>query len=276
MTIAPVILVTGAARRVGAEIARSLHAAGACVAIHYRSSAAEAAALVATLDAQRPGSTEIFAADLLDMAALPRLVESVVARFGRLDALVNNASSFHATRVGAVDTAAWDDLIGSNLKAPLFLAQAAAPHLLRSGGCIVNITDIHADRPMKSYVVYSVAKGGLLALTRSLARELGPEVRVNGVAPGTILWPEDSNWSDEISRQRVINQTALKRMAAQTANFARYAMPRAVLLTTEPWTVENALMTPTLKLKRNNLMKRFAQEIEAMYQPQARRNSGSA
>jgi pteridine reductase len=145
---APVVLVTGAARRVGAEIARILHAAGAVVAIHYRASAAEADRLAAELNAARPDeggeSAASFAADLLDVNALPRLVASVVARFGRLDALVNNASSFYATKIGAVDTAAWDDLIGSNLKAPLFLAQAAAAHLERSSGCIVNITDIHA------------------------------------------------------------------------------------------------------------------------------------
>jgi len=230
MTIAPVILVTGAARRVGAEIARSLHAAGACVAIHYRSSAAEAAALVATLDAQRPGSTEIFAADLLDMAALPRLVESVVARFGRLDALVNNASSFHATRVGAVDTAAWDDLIGSNLKAPLFLAQAAAPHLLRSGGCIVNITDIHADRPLKGYPLYCAAKAGLSGLTRALALELGPQVRVNAVAPGPIEWPQGTDDFPPAARAAIIDHTLLKRIGspadiARTVKFLVFDAP---------------------------------------------------
>ncbi len=162
-THAPVVLVTGAARRVGAEIARALHAAGACVAIHYRTSGTEAGRLAAELNAARPDeggeSAATFAADLLDIAALPRLVESVVARFGRLDALVNNASSFYATKVGAVDTAAWDDLIGSNLKAPLFLSQAAAPHLDQSGGCIVNITDIHAERPLKGYPVLLRGEG---------------------------------------------------------------------------------------------------------------------
>ena len=149
MTPAPVVLVTGAARRVGAEIARALHEAGARVAIHYRASAAEANELAARLNGSRADSALTFAADLLDTAALPPLVDSVVQRCGRLDALVNNASSFVATKVGAVDTAAWDDLIGSNLKAPLFLSQAAAPQLEQSGGCIVNITDIHAERPLK-------------------------------------------------------------------------------------------------------------------------------
>lgn len=210
----PVVLVTGAARRVGAEIARALHAAGACVAIHYRASAAEADSLVATLNATRPASAACFAADLLDMAALPRLVASVVARFGRLDALVNNASSFYATKVGAVDTAAWDDLIGSNLKAPLFLAQAAAPHLQGSRGCIVNITDIHAERPLKGYPLYCAAKAGLLGLTRALALELGPQVRVNAVAPGPIEWPQGSDDFPPAERTAIIEHTLLKRVGS--------------------------------------------------------------
>lgn len=220
----PVVLITGAARRVGAEIARSMHAAGACVAIHYRSSAAAANDLAAELNAARPGgadeSAATFAADLLDMAALPRLVDSVVARFGRLDALVNNASSFFATKVGAVDTAAWDDLIGSNLKAPLFLAQAAAPHLGRSSGCIVNITDIHAERPLKGYPLYCAAKAGLLGLTRALALELGPRVRVNAVAPGVIEWPQTENDFSPALRTAIIDHTLLKRVGAP-ADIAR-------------------------------------------------------
>lgn len=212
----PVVLVTGAARRVGAEIARALHAAGACVAIHYRSSAAEAAALAAELNAARGESAAVFGADLLDIDALSQLVESVVARFGRLDALVNNASSFYATKVGAVDMAAWDDLIGSNLKAPLFLAQAAAPHLERSGGCIVNITDIHAERPLKGYPLYCAAKAGLLGLTRALALELGPRVRVNAVAPGPIEWPQGTNDFPPDERAAIIEHTLLKRVGSPT------------------------------------------------------------
>ncbi len=221
---APVVLVTGAARRVGAEIARALHAAGASVAIHYRASATEAEALAAELNAARSvgesASAATFAADLLDIAALPRLVESVLARFGRLDALVNNASSFYATKVGAVDTAAWDDLIGSNLKAPLFLSQAAAPHLDRSGGCIVNITDVHAERPLKGYPLYCAAKAGLLGLTRALALELGPRVRVNAVAPGSIEWPEGTDDFPPAERAAIIGHTLLKRMGAP-ADIAR-------------------------------------------------------
>lgn len=213
----PVILVTGAARRVGAQIVRCLHAAGARVAIHYRSSAVEAEALAAALNAARPDAGETaacFAADLLDDVALPKLVAAVVARFGGLDGLVNNASSFYATKVGAVDTAAWDDLIGSNLKAPLFLAQAAAPHLERSGGCIVNITDIHAERPLKGYPLYCAAKAGLLGLTRALALELGPRVRVNAVAPGAIEWPQNPGDFPNAIRETIIDHTLLKRVGS--------------------------------------------------------------
>ena len=231
---APAILVTGAARRVGAEIARALHAAGACVAIHYRSSAAEADRLAAELNAARPDeggeSAATFAADLLAIDALPRLVEAAVARFGRLDALVNNASSFYATKVGAVDTAAWDDLSGSNLKAPLFLAQAAAPHLERSGGCIVNITDIHAERPLKGYPLYCAAKAGLLGLTRALALELGPRVRVNAVAPGPIEWPQGTHDFPSEARTAIIAHTLLKRVGspadiAQAVKFLIFDAP---------------------------------------------------
>lgn len=237
MSEAPVVLVTGAARRVGAEIARTLHAAGARVAIHYRSAAADASSLAATLNAARAGreaeqgeSAATFAADLLDVSELPGLVASVVQRFGRLDALVNNASSFFATKVGAVDPAAWEDLIGSNLRAPLFLAQAAAPHLEASGGCIVNITDIHAERPLKGYPVYCAAKAGLLGLTRSLALELAPRVRVNAVAPGAIEWPQSKNDFSPAERTAIIAHTLLKRVGspvdiARTVKFLVFDAP---------------------------------------------------
>ncbi|MDZ4252461.1 MAG: pteridine reductase [Sulfuritalea sp.] len=218
--VVPVVLVTGAARRVGAEIARRLHAAGACVAIHCRASRAEADGLAATLNATRPDSAATFAADLLDTTALPALVAAVVARFGRLDALVNNASSFYATPFDDVDAAAWDDLIGTNLKAPLFLAQAAAPHLETSGGCIVNITDIHAERPLKGYPLYCTAKAGLLGLTRALALELGPRVRVNAVAPGAIEWPQGTHDFPPQVRAAIIENTLLKRVGSP-ADIAR-------------------------------------------------------
>lgn len=206
-----VVLITGGARRVGAAICRLLHAEGANLMVHYRSSATEARALQADLNHVRPDSVALVQADLLNLANLPAVVHDTVQRFGRLDVLLNNASSFHSTPVGEITEDDWDDLVGTNLKLPLFLSQAAAPHLRKTEGCIVNIADIHAERPMKSYTVYSTAKGGLAALTRSLARELGPEIRVNAVAPGAILWPEDEAWSDALARQRIVNTTLLKR-----------------------------------------------------------------
>jgi len=205
-------LVTGGAKRVGAAICRRLHARGASLMLHYRASADEARALQRELNAVRADSVALIQADLLHTAGLSNLVRETAAQFGGLDILVNNASSFYATPLGDVTEKSWNDLIGTNLKAPMFLAQAAAGDLRRRHGCIVNIVDIHAEFPMKNYVVYTVAKGGLLALTRSLARELGPDVRVNGVAPGTILWPESGEWQDDLSRQRIVSQTVLKRI----------------------------------------------------------------
>jgi len=205
-----VALVTGGAKRVGAAIVRALHAGGAAVVVHHRSSQKEAKALVDELNGARANSAASVRADLLNLGAVSELVKTAVERFGALDVLVNNASTFYPTPIGEIKATDWDDLVGTNLKAPLFLAQAAAPHLRKTHGCIVNITDIHADRPLKRYVVYSVAKAGLAGLTRSLARELGPDVRVNGVAPGPILWPDDGSY-DEVARQRVVSHTLLKR-----------------------------------------------------------------
>lgn len=205
-------LVTGGARRVGAAICRRLHGAGANIVVHCNQSLHEAQALVHELNGQRPGSAIVMQADLLEAGALPALVQRTVSAFGGLDVLVNNASSFYATPIGAIDERAWDDLMGTNLKAPLFLAQAAAPELRRTQGCIVNIIDIHAERPLADHMVYTAAKGGLLALTRSLALELGPEVRVNGVSPGAIMWPDGPEWQNEGERQRIIDQTLLKRI----------------------------------------------------------------
>lgn len=210
---APVVLVTGAARRVGAEIARHLHAAGASLVLHCRRSGAEAEALAAEFNARRPDSARVLQADLLDSVALVGLVERAVAAFGRLDGLVNNASSFFPTALGEIDEAAWFDLMGSNLKAPLFLAQAAAPHLRASRGGIVNIVDIHAERPLKGYPVYCAAKAGLLGLTRALALEMAPEVRVNGVSPGAIEWPDDGQFPPE-ERDAIVRHTLLGRVGA--------------------------------------------------------------
>lgn len=210
-----VVLVTGAARRVGAEIARILHAEGASLALHYRSAAAEAQTLVAEFNDARTGSALAFQADLLETDHLPRLVEDVASHFGRLDALVNNASSFFATPVGGIGEREWNDLLGTNLKAPVFLSQAAAPHLAVARGAIVNITDIHAERPLKNHALYCAAKAGLAGLTRALALELAPHVRVNGIAPGPILWPENGTF-DAAAQANVISRTLLKRCGDPT------------------------------------------------------------
>jgi pteridine reductase len=205
-----VVLVTGGAKRVGAAIARRLHREGADLMLHYRGSEREARALRAELNAARGDSVALVQADLLDIPGLSEIVKNTISRFERLDALVNNASTFFPTPVGEMTAATWESLVGANLRAPLFLSQAAAPHLKKTGGAIVNITDIHAERPLKNYVIYSIAKTGLVGLTRSLARELAPEVRVNGVAPGAIVWPEDGSW-DDLTRQRIVSHTLLKR-----------------------------------------------------------------
>jgi pteridine reductase len=206
-----VILVTGGAKRVGAAICRRLHAAGANIALHYRSSAQEAQLLQAELEAARPASVFCVQANLLELEHLPRMVQQTVRHFGRLDGLVNNASSFYATALSEVNESHWLDLLGTNLKAPLFLAQAAEQALRKHNGAIVNIVDIHAERPMQGHLVYSVAKAGLVALTKALAQELAPQVRVNAVAPGVIIWPENGGWEDAEKRQQIVAHTLLKR-----------------------------------------------------------------
>ncbi len=218
------ILVTGGAKRVGAAICRRLHAAGASIAIHYRSSVQEAQALREELNELRADSAEMFQADLLDLEALPGLINEVISKFGQLDVLVNNASSFYATSLADIDKNHWDDLIGTNLKAPLFLAQAAAAELGRCQGCIVNIADIHAERPMHGHLLYSAAKAGLVALTKGLAQEMAPQVRVNAIAPGVIIWPESESWQDPEQRRKIVANTLLKREGepddiAKTAKF---------------------------------------------------------
>jgi pteridine reductase len=204
------VLITGAARRVGSAIVRALHGAGANLVVHYRRSANEAAQLADELNAIRGKSVVTIQGDLLDISKLPSLVEFAVRTFGGLDMLVNNASSFYPTPVGEITPAAWDDLMGSNLKVPLFLSQAAAPALRKSSGLILNIVDIHSLRPLRNYTVYCAAKAGLHMLTRSLAKELGPEVRVNGISPGPVLWPEGPG--DTAGREKIIERTILKRM----------------------------------------------------------------
>ncbi len=207
-----VVLITGGAKRVGAAICRELHANGANLMVHYKTSISEARALQAELNLQRANSVAIIQGDLLNIAVMPNLVSETVKHFGRLDILINNASSYYPTEIGQINEENWHDLVGSNLKAPMFLAQASAAELRKNHGCIVNITDMHIERPKKGYVVYSVAKAGLVTLTKSLAHELSPEVRVNAVAPGPVQWPENNPQFDEVYRQRVISQTLLKRV----------------------------------------------------------------
>ncbi|SDW06876.1 pteridine reductase [Nitrosomonas communis] len=228
-----VILVTGGAKRVGAAICCKLHAQGANLMVHYRSSQNEAQMLRQTLEQMRPDSVELIQADLLDIECLPDLIKETVRRFGKLDALVNNASSFFSTPVGQFTEQAWIDLIGSNLKAPLFLSQAAVPYLEKRYGCIVNIVDIHVEQPLKNYVIYNAAKGGLAALTRSLALELAPLIRVNGVAPGPILWPEHEEWVDPSLRKEIIDRTLLKRMGEpeDIANTVYFLIAHAPFIT---------------------------------------------
>jgi pteridine reductase len=205
----PVVLITGAARRIGAAVVRRLHAEGFDIALHYHRSKAEAQALAAELNAVRADSVVTLDADLADDARLAAMVDEAARWHGRLDALVNNASSFHATPVGSIDGAAWDGLFASNARAPLFLSQAATPHLAAQQGAIVNMVDIYAERPLREHTVYGMAKAALVALTQSLAIELAPQVRVNAIAPGAILWPEHGK--DYTERDAMIAATPLKR-----------------------------------------------------------------
>lgn len=204
-------LVTGAAKRVGAAIAERLHAEGMNVVLHFRRSDTEAAALCAALNEKRRDSATLAQTDLAEIGGFDSLVKAAL-QWGSLDLLVNNASLFHATPIGNVSEADWDEIIGTNLKAPFFLAQAAAPYLRRNHGSIVNIVDIYGQRPLREHTVYSVSKAGLDMLTRSLARELGPDVRVNGIAPGVILWPEQG--LDGKDKKAILDRTALKRIGS--------------------------------------------------------------
>lgn len=203
------VLITGAARRVGATLVRALHAAGANVLVHCHHSVQAAEALTAELERERSGSTAVIVADLLDTMALPGLIDSALEHFGRLDLLINNASSFYPTPVGHISVAHWEDLMGTNLRAPLFLTQAATPALQESGGSVLNIVDIHGQRPLRDHALYSTAKAGLIMLTRALARELAPRVRVNAIAPGAILWPDGG--MPAARKERIMQRTPLQR-----------------------------------------------------------------
>ncbi|MCP3848995.1 MAG: pteridine reductase [Gammaproteobacteria bacterium] len=204
-----VVLITGGAQRVGAMTTRLLHAAGANILLHYRHSRQAALELQAELNEQRDDSVVLIQADLLVTENLNSLVSQAGEQWGRLDILINNASSFYPTPMGSVTENDWDDLVGSNMKAPFFLSQAAAPYLEKQKGCIINIVDIHAQRPMQGHSVYNMAKAGLAMLVKTLAYELGPDIRVNGVAPGAIMWPTQE--MDDVSKQRIVSRTYLKR-----------------------------------------------------------------
>lgn len=205
----PVALITGAGKRVGAVIARTLHAGGYDLALHYRHSAADAELLASSLERQRSGSTCIVQAELADLDALPGVVQRALDRFGRLDALVNNASAFYPTPMGTATQAQWSELFASNAQAPFFLAQAATPALREARGAIVNLVDIYAERPLANHPIYCMAKAALEAMTRSLALDLGPDVRVNGVAPGAVMWPSDGKPYDD--QQAMLARTPLQR-----------------------------------------------------------------
>lgn len=209
----PVALVTGAARRLGAAIARRLHGAGYDLALHYRHSADDMAVLAAALEGDRPGSVLTLRADLAEYDRLPELVARTIGRFGRMDALVNNASAFSPTPLGTITPTDWDAQFLTNARAPLILAQAAAPHLKLARGAIVNLVDIYAERPLRDHVVYCMSKAALVAATRALALELAPEVRVNAVAPGAILWPEEGK--PEASKEALLARTPLARIGSE-------------------------------------------------------------
>ncbi len=205
-------LITGAAKRIGAVISAALHEAGANVAIHYLNSAEDAEQLASKLNETRSDSAVTVRGDLHNTAALKQMIDHLIKQVGRLDILVNNASSFYPTPLESITEQHWDDLLGINLKAPLFLSKVALPHLKQNGGVIINIVDVHAQRPLKNHPIYSSAKAGLAMLTRSLAKDLSPEVRVNGVSPGAILWPE-SGISEQL-KKNIIAQIPLKRPGA--------------------------------------------------------------
>lgn len=206
-----VALVTGAARRIGAEIATELHDKGFNVVLHYHTSKEEAETLCKRLNTKREHSAVIARANLEEVSQLSSLIEEAVNSWGRLDVLVNNASKFYRTEMGSITSASWEELMGANLRAPLLLSQAAAPHLAINQGCIVNIADIHGERPMRDYSVYCISKAGIIMLTKVMAKELGPKVRVNAVSPGEIIWPEGQNAIEDKMKKKIIGRTILQR-----------------------------------------------------------------
>lgn len=225
------VLITGGAKRIGAACAKLLHESGFNILLHYRSSERSALQLSDLLNDIRPDSAQIIKADLAVKAELLLLADYAKTAWGGIDALVNNASSFYPTGIGQVSEHDWDELIGSNLKAPFFLTQALVEELSERRGCVVNITDIHAERGLKGYPVYSIAKAGLVAMTRVMAKELGPDIRVNAVSPGAILWPEQD--MSEAVKQEIVERIALKRNGApeDIARAVRFLIKEADYIT---------------------------------------------
>ncbi|MDH5436948.1 MAG: pteridine reductase [Gammaproteobacteria bacterium] len=233
-----VVLITGAAHRVGATMARHLHSLGMRIIVHYRHSKKAAHALQEELNAKRENSVVLIQADLHQSNKIKSMLKEAAKTWGQLDVVINNASSFYETPVNSATDDQWDDLIGSNLRAPFFVCQNAAPFLKQANGCIINIVDIHADRPLKNYPIYSIAKAGLVMLTKSMARELGPEIRVNAIAPGAIMWPD--NDIDDVTKQRIISRTALKRKGEpmDIANAVRFLIDDATYMSGQVLTID--------------------------------------
>ncbi len=225
------VLITGGAKRIGRQMALTLHKAGHNIAVHYRSSANAANELAAELNKQRANSAFIVQGDLLDIDGTPKIIDAVVAEFGRLDALINNASSLYPTPIELLENDFWNDLVGSNLKAPAFLTKYAAKHLRDTGGSIINIVDIHARNPMANHPIYCAAKAGLEMLTKALARDLAPAIRVNGVSPGAILWPEQNSSAAE--QEEILQKIPLQRLGdpEDIANMVRFLIDEAPYIT---------------------------------------------
>jgi pteridine reductase len=232
-TNSKVVLITGAGKRVGAAVAQYCHQLGMRLAIHYRESAQQASALSARFNQQRQNSAIALGADLCDIDKLGSLIVEVINKWGQLDVLINNASSFYPMPLAKVTPKIWEDVMASNLKAPFFLAQLAAPHLKQQKGCIINLVDIQAQRPLKNYSVYCIAKAGLVMLTKSLAKELGPDIRVNAIAPGIVLWPDDETEFSEALREKIVTRNALKRAGTpqDIANTAAFLINHADFIT---------------------------------------------
>lgn len=235
-----VVMITGGARRIGAAVAECLHHAGMNIVLHYNASEEEASSLVTKMNQIRPNSAITLQGDLLQSEIDKSLIDKAYENWGRLDVLVNNASRFYRTMFGQVTEYAWDDLMISNLRAPFFLSQAAAPYLIESKGRIINIADIHAWRPMRNYSVYCISKTGILMLTKSLAKELAPHVMVNAIAPGAIVWPEGENSLSPDEKEAIISKTPLGRSGTpdDIAKMALFLARDADFVTGEVYAVD--------------------------------------